>query len=101
MKQPIILHRPDFCDICKKQAIEIFDYFNNPMRYSKIVDAYERRQSIDGLLDKRAIYRMRCRSCGHVYSIRWEDEYPLPDLYPYHKSNQLFLSLYHDKEKKG
>lgn len=99
MKTPVIFHRPDFCPRCKRTMIEVFDYFNNPMGYSKIIDRFEAGAPLDGLLDKRAIYRMRCKGCSVVYDIRWEGQYPLPDIYPSHKDNKEFLIQFRQMSK--
>lgn len=92
MKSPIIFYRPDFCPNCKKNSIELFDFFNSPMKYNLIADKYMTREPVSFLINKKAIYRMRCRSCGKIFQIRWEGEYPLPDYYPSHKDNREFIS---------
>ena len=99
MKTPVLFHRPDFCPRCKRNTIEVFDYFNNPMGYTKIIDRYEKRAPVDDLLNRRAIYRMRCKSCSKVYAIRWDGPYPIPDVYPTHENNREFIAFFSQMNK--
>lgn len=90
---PILFYPPDRCDNCKSRSIELFDYFHNTMGYRSIADNYMQGVPIVGnkLDGKRDIYTMRCRQCGQRYTIRWENDIPLPDTYDYHKDNRFFL----------
>ena len=94
MNNPIIYYGPNFCLKCKNRSIEIFNYFNYPMGYDKIANAFMSGYPVGTLLDKSAIYKMRCRKCGTNYSIRWEGEYPVPDLYKSHRDNREFLQMF-------
>lgn len=91
---PIVLFRPDLCQMCKKQAIEIYDYYNHPLKYRNIIDNWMsgKHSNIDNM--KYAIYDMKCRSCGQHYNIIWENGYPLPDLRSGGGLYQQFINLY-------
>jgi hypothetical protein len=78
MYAPITFFRPELCQACKNQTIEIYDYYGNPLGYTKVID--RRELKLDPELDKRAVYQMKCRRCGVIYDIVWVDGYPLPDL---------------------
>ena len=79
MWKPVQFSRPDLCQRCKKQAIEIYDYFGNSLNYKSIVDKW--MNGIPIKLDNRyPIYSMKCKACGKEYKIVWNDEFPLPDL---------------------
>lgn len=94
VKYPIIYFGPDMCPKCKNRTIEIFDYFNNPMGYSKLLDLWNKGKPITEIIDKRSIYKMRCRSCGTNYSIRYYGEIPLPDLFKLDEKNWAFMDKY-------
>lgn len=86
---------PRYCIKCRNNSIEIFDFFNNPMYYASVITAYEySRKPLDEILGNRVIYRMRCRKCGTNYNIRWDEGYPLPDLYECNKDNALFIDSF-------
>lgn len=90
-KTPILIYGPDYCKKCKTKSIEIFDYFNNPMGYRSISNAYTQGIPNKDLLNKRAVYRMRCRRCGTVFQIRWDNHYPVPDLYTENAKYEQFM----------
>ena len=95
-KNPILIFGPDYCKKCKTRSIEIFDFFNNPMGYNAISNAYMQGIPNNGMLDKRAVYRMRCRRCATVFQIRWDNHYPVPDLYPANKDYKQFVQEFND-----
>lgn len=98
-KNPILHFGPRYCRYCKTNSIEIFDYFNNPMGYATIADSYMKYLPAGGILDKKVVYKMRCRRCGKEYRIRNDNGYPVPDLYPDNENYAEFIRLFSSFEK--
>lgn len=74
---PFEFMRFDRCHKCDWEDIELFDYFNRPLNYNQIVtDHMLGKSSI--ILDKKAVYRMRCTRCKHTYTIIWDNDFPRP-----------------------
>lgn len=96
-KYPLKIYGPDFCRNCNRKSIELFDYWNNPMRYHDMVKDYlEFKPNRFTILNNKTVYKLRCRSCGKNYAIRWDRGYPVPDLYNENKNNNFFMSKYID-----
>lgn len=89
--------RPDYCSVCRRHTIEIFDYFNYPQHYADLALASFEHRPIP-CLDTRDIYTMRCRSCGKEYAIQWEDGMPKPVLYPDNRPIRHFIQSYIEME---
>lgn len=106
---PIRILGPDFCKACNTRSIELFDYWNNPMRYHDIAKDYmEFKPNRFAMFNKKTVYKLRCRNCGKNYPIRWDRGYPVPDLYKENKDNRFFMTRYrevsiedHPKLRKG
>ena len=80
---PILVYHMDLCPKCKNRALEMYDIWNNPIGFRKILEEYERGLPIpEGSINKRALYTVRCKKCGSCFPIRWERGYPLPDCNP-------------------
>lgn len=87
MHQPIIFLRMDMCPRCKNLSLEIYDYWNNPMGYRHIIDAYTNGETMPvGMLNKREFYTIRCKKCGQAFPIIWRDRFPFAESNPMDKS---------------
>ena len=78
MWNPVSFSRPDLCPKCNNQGIEIYDYFGHPLNYRHIIDRWMNGLS-NNLDNKYPIYIMKCKNCGCLYNIIWNNDYPLPD----------------------
>lgn len=90
--------RMDRCQNCGNQALEIYDYFNNPMGYKSIIDLFMSNQKMpSALINKRAFYTIRCKKCGHCYPIMWLGGFPIPEFSPSYIGDFMasFRSLNH------
>ena len=95
--RPIIFYGPDWCKACNTRSIELFDYWNNPMRYHDMVKDYMAfKPNRFAILNKKTVYRLRCRNCGKDYTIRWDRGYPVPDLFIEDIDNKSFMQQYID-----
>lgn len=95
IKNGLIIYGPDFCKKCNMRAIEIFDYFNSPMGYHNVAKDYMKGEPNKfAIMQRKTIYKMRCRNCGTTYNIRWDRGYPVPDLYTENESNRAFMIQY-------
>lgn len=97
MNNMIKVYRPDYCVECRTpRSIEIYNFFNSPIGYSKVLDDMERGLEI--AFDKVPLYYARCRSCKRKFIIFWKDAMPgVPIPVPYnadHSSIEVFLSNY-------
>ena len=88
---PITFFGPRSCRQCKKTAIEIYDYYGNPIGYEAILA--RKAMGLESGLDHRAIYEMKCRNCGVKYQIIWRDGYPYPDIHKEPLSQQFIKSF--------
>lgn len=89
LRNPIIVYGHDFCPYCKRHSIEVYSYQNFPLGYSEMIKDFPLEKPDDSMPKKfnsYTIYRMRCRTCGRVFPIRYEGTYPVPD----RKSEQNF-----------
>lgn len=96
--QPILLQRYDYCPRCGQHSIELFDYNNYKLNYTKAVLQYmQTGNPYNSYLDKRNIYRMRCKGCGKVYQIKWQNNFPMPVMdNPTDRSINIFLKCYNE-----
>ena len=97
MNNMIKVYRPDYCVECKTpRSIEIYNFFNSPIGYSKVLDDIE--HGLEITFDKVPLYYARCRSCKRKFVIFWKDIIPgvlLPTPYSAnHSSIEVFLSNY-------
>jgi hypothetical protein len=69
--------RPDLCPICgKERAVECYNRMNAPMRFRYIVDSYIRNGKIN--MGHIPVTHMKCRECGKIFDIRWDNGVPYP-----------------------
>lgn len=68
--------RPDRCPICNKdRALELYDMYNHPVRYSLMID----RDDFSPLNDKK-VHHLRCRLCKNEFELDWtiNRRFPFP-----------------------
>lgn len=100
--EPLKFIRYDYCDRCSQTKIELFDYFNNPMGYSKMVLGYIQNGDVPEIINRKAVYRMRCRGCGKDYAIQWDNNFPRPiHDKPENRFMNIFLGLYKEDNDKN
>lgn len=79
---PLLHYRYDYCFKCSSPAIECYDYFNNPMGYSRLVTAKLNNKDWTSQIPKnKTIFSMECRLCGQKYDISYnceKDHFPTP-----------------------
>lgn len=74
--QPMVFYRDDYCFDCSNTSIEIFDYFDKPLYYNRLVTA--RLNKLPTRVD-RNIFVMRCTKCGKIYHIKYDEkDFPIP-----------------------
>lgn len=62
--------RPDFCLSCNTaRNIELYDYKNNPVRYTALLDSNNTKNLIN-----RKLSHFQCKKCKKVYMIDWSDK---------------------------
>ncbi|WP_301067248.1 hypothetical protein [uncultured Duncaniella sp.] len=99
LKDPMEFERWDFCPNCGRNRVELFSFFNSPMHYAKMVDAFIRGEHIQDYF-KYAAYMMRCTACGKCYDIVWDGNFPMPmKKGDYRKQN--FIKQYQSYKKEG
>lgn len=96
MNNPIIFERADYCPRCMRNTIEAFDYFNNRMGLKKAADMSFANMEVPDNYFKRDIFRLRCKSCGATYRIRWFRGCPYP-IYG-NELIKIFMLNYSQKE---
>lgn len=64
----------NYCSYCNKESIELYDIFNKPMNYSKLLS----NDNIDNILDIKQLLKFRCTNCNKEYNIIWKDHFPYP-----------------------
>ena len=76
---PLLYYRYDYCFKCNSQSIECFDFFNNPLGYSKMVNNKLYNRNWKDILKNKTIFNMECKSCGQKYDIMFtDDHFPKP-----------------------
>lgn len=71
---PIYYTREDTCPLCNKEkSLEIYDKFNNPIRFSTILDFGE----LERLKSKQLRY-MRCKNCESEFEIDFTGQDRIP-----------------------
>lgn len=102
LEDPILRQRYDYCPRCGQHALDLFDYNNYRLNYSKAVLQYmQTGDPFNSYLDKRNIYKMRCRGCGKEYQIKWQDGFPMPIVDdPENRSIKIFLNCYNESNDK-
>lgn len=86
---PLIHYRYDYCFKCSSQAIECYDYFDNPIGYSRLVNAkLSGRDWTAQFPRNKTIFTMKCKSCGQEYEISFDQD----DHFPYPTSKNFFLN---------
>lgn len=95
------VYRMDRCQNCGNQALELYDFFNNPQGYRTIVDLIVANKRMPAaLFNKRPFYTFRCKQCGKTYPILWLSGFPVPDFGPSYIGE--FMSQFRDlNQKKG
>ena len=96
MLNPIVFQSPRLCHRCNKKTIEIFNIFGARLGYDKILERKEQGYP-DAGLDKYAVTKMKCLSCGQLYNIIWVGGFPYPD-YNHIKRKDHFINLFTEKE---
>lgn len=78
MSELMIKARNDECPICgSERSLECYDMKNKPIRFTLFID----NKNFDRL-KHRALSYMKCRKCGSVFNIDWNDNgepYPLTE----------------------
>ncbi len=98
---PLLHYRYDYCFKCNSQSIECYDYFNNPIGYSKMVSYKLNNMDWKGkILKGKVILKMECKSCGQKYDIIFEekDKFPIPIIKDFLLS-KIFYSGFKDDGK--
>lgn len=96
MNNMIKVYRPDYCIECNTpRSIEIYNFFNSPIGYSKVIDDIEKGLQIS--FDKVPLYYAKCKNCRRKFTIFWENDVPIPYGNNHHAIN-TFMSNY--KERK-
>lgn len=81
LTNPLLHYRYDYCFKCSSQAIECYDFFNNPIGYNRMVTNKLAGRDWSTQLPKgKTIYNMECKSCGQKYDISYngDDHFPVP-----------------------
>lgn len=96
MQEMIRNLRPDYCTHCNSsRAIEIYNFFNSPIGFSKLLDDILLNNRIP-TIDKVPIYYARCRNCKTKFTIFWKDGIPVPYNINHHLIN-TFMQNYRKK----
>ena len=87
MTKPIKVLPPTYCVHCKANSIDIFDAYNKPIDYFKILATSSNKEEVLLKLNSyKNISFMGCKRCMTVYKIDWSDGLPKP------LRNQLILN---------
>ena len=93
MSNLITFLRPDVCPKCKRQAIELYDYYGNSIGYRNIIDKWMYGYH-ENITHRYSIYNMKCKTCGQQYNIIWRDGIPLPEFVSGRGVHKEFISFY-------
>lgn len=77
-KDAVIFYPYNYCHYCKTNSIEVYSWHNYAQNYQKMLDQHALDGSTMPVLDKYAIFTMRCSKCGKEYKMVWEDGIPRP-----------------------
>lgn len=59
--------REDTCPDCEtERSLELYDRYNNPLRFSHLLD----RNALC-YLDNKKLSHFKCKKCGKVFHIKW------------------------------
>ena len=73
----ISFKQQDHCVSCNTDRVmELYDAYNKPISYSYFLDNIK---TVDmGIFDKRELSYFKCKKCGMLYPITWENTIPEP-----------------------
>lgn len=76
--KPYTIERNDYCYECNtRKAIEIYNIYNKPIKFSNLLD-YGTEDDFKRVMEGNTLSYMKCRKCGKVFPILWENGTPRP-----------------------
>lgn len=90
------VQRYDTCHNCNEpRSIECYDEYDEPIRYSILLDKYLKGKDISEIINSRVFTIMKCCKCGKVYCIDWTGDFPRPLTNPM-KLDWFLLNYYNN-----
>lgn len=96
--EPMIFYPLNFCPKCKSTAIELYTWHNYAQNYGKMLTGFKHGE-IASVLNKYAIYTMKCSKCGHKFDIHWKQGIPTPMRSSFYMD--LFMSIFKENSLNG